>query len=1083
MILGFENKDTLKQQINSWVKTYPDIYSSEVKTQSVGDWFLISFDDWDMNHKENAKLLQKTFEGNLEEGKVSFDSKELCPDNEWDRSSLWTLIPWEEENPKKDCYYVLIEKEYLDKVIKECFRNNVFRIDYQVFEDKYLLQLYFAPFYLLETIRVDYDGKILWRDTAENFFPWRKRHPLAEYWCKDKSIRIFVDGDIKTVESLEFKNIIPEIKWDINKFKQSPFLKSSDNLNLEINIKLVKNNAYNLPSPCLWFFDETKQEGLEEWITNLSLEHRDQYLIFAAETPIKGYYLKPRAGISENLVTPPPSSQKFYRMYDNEDVYGPYGTKITPKLPYKDFCKIFPIPSGKSMVLSDISEDSDISQFFIEDTMYESLSSIVSYVLAKNSENIQRMKKNVKFNDPKIELFNWEVHGKPPVSKSTNKKDNKNVEEVKDSTNSQQEETSNSNGKVDFLIQQLDDVVEESDSLENQRRLEIHTQILEDPTSPHLGNWEELGDIEIESNNFKEALNCYEMALFFSTGQEEYETIRTKITECREKQLGSSLETSLERVFNITSPDSLIPEDLDMLGFHLLGNGDSFTEEQKTFYERIFSVGLESLMKEMNLLRVFNFCIAYMKWVDDDSFFFLKMKDVVLLNLYEKGIYEGSELPLFLSSNSFTEDFDGQATARYSTHLTNTLVGESKQDLQTRLFYNLIFAVGSAWRNNATTTQNILENSKEILKSTEDKVHAAAIAYYEDRCEKIFSNDSSPDYGKEAQEAENELSQAERYKFNKLLTGSLILNSDRNRENNQIIFTDFHNLKNEPNSALVTLIPEKIDRLINDTGSPRERQSYKMKQAFGVVIELLPRLGDKFTFETLTTIFNQYQNLVSIEHKSSVLGKMLSLAYHYNRSDWVDRLYQEFNTLLENIEAGRLKALTELISPLVSHFPKMLPKRECLEIANVISGKVENNFESCCIRIYLAKIYDALNETDLAVTELQQVLEAYFSTVIEDKQQQVQLFLFLINEIQESTHNIRMWVGDEILKHFESIEDHLSCNDHFSYTKVLAMEYLVTVDRREEEMSQEFRNYLLEFETTWKTKFFEVVQETEVELN
>ena len=61
-------------------------------------------------------------------------------------------------------------------------------------------------------------------------------------------------------------------------------------------------------------------------------------------------------------------------------------------------------------------------------------------------------------------------------------------------------------------------------------------------------------------------------------------------------------------------------------------------------------------------------------------------------------------------------------------------------------------------------------------------------------------------------------------------------------------FSDIHE---KDNSELVTLIPQKIENLVNDTSSPKERRSYKMRLAFCLVIDLLPRLGEKAAFEIL----------------------------------------------------------------------------------------------------------------------------------------------------------------------------------------------------------------------------------------
>ena len=59
-------------------------------------------------------------------------------------------------------------------------------------------------------------------------------------------------------------------------------------------------------------------------------------------------------------------------------------------------------------------------------------------------------------------------------------------------------------------------------------------------------------------------------------------------------------------------------------------------------------------------------------------------------------------------------------------------------------------------------------------------------------------------------------------------------------------------------------------------------------------MDSLPRLGENFTFQILEEIYREYNALNSLEHRGSVLGKMLSLAYLFDRKEWIKTLYNDF---------------------------------------------------------------------------------------------------------------------------------------------------------------------------------------------
>ena len=81
-----------------------------------------------------------------------------------------------------------------------------------------------------------------------------------------------------------------------------------------------------------------------------------------------------------------------------------------------------------------------------------------------------------------------------------------------------------------------------------------------------------------------------------------------------------------------------------------------------------------------------------------------------------------------------------------------------------------------------------------------------------------------------------------------------------------------------------------------------------------------------------------------------------------------------------------------------------------------------------------------------------------------------------MKELRSTTYDLKIWAGDQLSRNFSMIRDHLSTNEHYSLSKTLAMEFFIQLEIKEEDLSPEFKNYLMDFEFAWKRGFFEKVK-------
>mgnify|MGYP000241452521 FL=1 len=199
-----------------------------------------------------------------------------------------------------------------------------------------------------------------------------------------------------------------------------------------------------------------------------------------------------------------------------------------------------------------------------------------------------------------------------------------------------------------------------------------------------------------------------------------------------------------------------------------------------------------------------------------------------------------------------------------------------------------------------------------------------------------------------------------------MIDKSIILQSGQVDEPSDLINHDIVGLRDRSDDELINLIPQKLKAIEMESNIPRERLSYKRKQLFGAILDSLPRLGENFTFQILEEIYREYNALNSLEHRGSVLGKMLSLAYLFDRKDWIETLYNDFLILTDQVETYRLKAMTELLQPVVEYFPKMMPNEECLGLVRKVLLSLQQDLNSQKIRILLVRVLDSIDEEKLS---------------------------------------------------------------------------------------------------------------------
>ena len=447
----------------------------------------------------------------------------------------------------------------------------------------------------------------------------------------------------------------------------------------------------------------------------------------------------------------------------------------------------------------------------------------------------------------------------------------------------------------------------------------------------------------------------------------------------------------------------------------------------------------------------------------------MKIKDYVLYSLFDRGLYYATHLPHFLvdrKSLNFNVELIQNFHNKLDRHFQS--LGDDSEVLRNTAMFEMVFAVGYAGQKNSSMVNNSLERSKKLVKSSNDVVLKVLSSLYEEVAFRVLNED---ELGLRSSDSVlDELTQAQRYKANRLIDKSFILRPSEVDEPTDLINHDIVGLRDRTDEELINLIPQKLKAIEMESNIPRERLSYKRKQLFNAILDSLPRLGENFTFQILEEIYREYNALNSLEHRGSVLGKMLSLAYLFDRKEWIKTLYNDFLILTDQIETYRLKAMTELLQPVVEYFPKMVPTEECLELVRKVLSRLQQDLNSQKIRILLVRVLDSI-EYELSQEQLRLVLDVYLNQKIDDQQSNLDLFQFLLQNARNYTSDLKTWLCEQLLNSFEKIKDHLSVNEHFSLSKVQAMEFMIYANPNDGEDSAELNKFMMEIEFIWKQHF------------
>ncbi|MEE2925209.1 MAG: hypothetical protein VX619_10555, partial [bacterium] len=370
--LKFNSYNELQNQFVTWIKVLPSIFG--VKCQlydhnNENSWQLVF-------QSESLASFKSLY---LHEVANRIESTKTLDDSD-NFEYLWVHLRWETYDVKQEALYCLLPTEKVSALVRKAFRLKLFDLQYQAFRNKQiLLKVMFAPRYLILWINEQLNCPVYWLDSYGTFMAYGKRHPLSTYWAKDETLRIVNEKEILNLGEfdLRFRDIRAAITWKYD-LQEKSLISVSEQLNIEIHIRLRKDNSRNQAKASLWFYERQQRQELEDWITRLSRDQREEYLLLSSEAPFEGYFLRIKDEVRPELVSPPPTTRRFRILFEGESVYVPTDSRLEPDIPFSEFQKIFDPQVGTSMIFW--QEEEDLSLIKLDDVRFDELQSLVNYV-------------------------------------------------------------------------------------------------------------------------------------------------------------------------------------------------------------------------------------------------------------------------------------------------------------------------------------------------------------------------------------------------------------------------------------------------------------------------------------------------------------------------------------------------------------------------------------------------------------------------------------------------------------------------------------------------------------------------------
>jgi len=1057
----FPRQSLLERQVLHWIHRVPDLVNLKAEVIH-GDPLSLTFSKTEFESCLGGKDPELLPEVRIQ----SVDNQQWIPEKE-----VWQFYPWSSTPREKGKIRVLISRDALKEFLIECFRLSLYRIKYAQTGSRVLLEFEQCPRYLQLLAAEKWQAEVFQAHSRNLFTPVDYDHPVAKHFASSEFDTHLGFQKVEVFRNLKLEDLLEKVKFGSNSREVDASLHDS-NLEVQIEVSLQKDTRYEKPQSYIWFYEESERERLESWVASIHSQQRKSFQILRLQLPWKGYFLMKKTG--SKPVSPPQATKSFYSIYPGEEVFCPVGLKPFPFLPEEEFEKVFERGYGQRMLLWD--EGDSLIRLDLKNSGFEELEKLVNYVLSDYSEQIRSFQSMIFFDDPKVELYDWEAAQKPSDNELN---DPVEEAEIKFEDVPKQEQPLSAVLKEEMVAQEAPSA-ETTDQMDYQaivdRLNELRNQYMLERNFSSRDFLMEMAYLEARLENHRESLACAELLLFFHPDSREELLSKVSLFDSFCKLRG--VDTVAIR--NQIQPDNsgFRESDIEAMGIFLICQFTRLKQPQKEFFRSHFLRKLEESYGRIQLSRLVLILVHLSKLNAEFEFLFHKVKDHVLSRLFESGLVVSVDLPAFILDHDFLQEADFSSVENFYQTLLPKVANESTEGVKNRIPFFLIFAIGHAQNQNTTAASACLQEARRLVSLTKDPIHEALYEAYSELAQSLMSQEGSSLGYREKPRLEklNELNQASKYKVNNLLERSTIFGGRDLGGATHHLYSEWAGLGERTDYELVQLIPREFERVLNERPGSKERQSFNRKRAFLAFLQVLPRLGEAFCFQIIDQIWREFPLLTSIEHRAAVLGKMLSIAYLFENREYCQTFYSEFLKLVDEVESSRVRVLNELLVPVVDYFAQYVDKQECLFTLEKMQQKLEGDYDSGRVMVLMARVFDQLQESEPSRDLVNRAVQIYIHHQSSDRKARLEFFQAMLHDLKPCTFDLKQYLGSLLIQNFEKVNDHLSMNEHCSVSKVLMLEFLISVGKVDEEMSPELKNFLMDFEFSWRKSFFQSLE-------
>jgi len=608
---------------------------------------------WVRTPRENYLLLTEKLLAKIPEEAVAL-GESFIPDkddfaSEARECRLFELLPKKVIEGQPPCLYFLIAEREQGEFLMECLRISLFEIQMVFWSGYRFFKVHGAGSYLAELAVEKFKAEVFYRDALDVFhpYPYEYEH-LNRLGNRPGCLLLLSSAGKILLEDAEFESVYKNIRWQ-GDFEVSQIRSQSGASEVVIPLKMRQVKADNRPS-VLWVYGADSMPLLLRWLEDLPVSDRDKFAVLMLED--ESIFIKSRGGGH----SPPESYREAYVEYGASTfVLIRDDLRLRPPLPATELLKVFQPVNGSSLLLGSTSENElKVSHLSILD--FKPLEELLRYKFSIDQDRFSQLVSGFRLEDPQIEVYDLEeIEILKQETKAFHRQFSSGINQSGLSASEAGLKVAEILGQ-DSVQEKVELVLDEQEDLEEELPKDtqlLHREILElqgdlrskigDETSKKLGR---MAQCYAALGDYANAVFHGDLAAFF-TYPKSLGSLGQDLFLWWQEMTGRPESLTLPQIFKQTG-STIGERDLAYLSYYIMDRGMILSQSEIRWMSERLGDSLVTYAKDLPVVKVLVFLFAQQKTLGTDLFRLLKLRDLILSRIFDRGLAQRSEIPEFM---------------------------------------------------------------------------------------------------------------------------------------------------------------------------------------------------------------------------------------------------------------------------------------------------------------------------------------------------------------------------------------------------------------------------------------------------